>query len=124
MEKEKFAAALYVMVVLMTLSSSPGTAGDFNANGPVQMSTATRSSHEARANYYEEAASDMQAKVDEQNSLLKHYETKSYLYGRRAQDLKSATHALVRKYDRAAKVNMTEALFHRQMARQLVVDQS
>jgi hypothetical protein len=35
----------------------------------------------------------MQAKAEEQKKLLQHYEEKSYLYGREAQDLISHTGA-------------------------------
>jgi hypothetical protein len=58
----------------------------------------------------------MQAKVEEQKQLLEHYEDKSYLYGRRAQDLQSHTAALVRHYEKTIKANIQEAALHRQMA--------
>ena len=35
--------------------------------------------------------------LDEQLQLLEHYESKSYLYGRQAQDLQSQTRAKIRK---------------------------
>jgi hypothetical protein len=57
----------------------------------------------------------MQAKSDEQKRLLEHYEDKSYLYGKRAQDLQSHTSALIRKYEQAARSNMREAMAHRRM---------
>ena len=41
----------------------------------------------------------MHNKAEEQKKLLEHYEEKSYLYGRQAQDLESHTSALVRKYE-------------------------
>ena len=58
----------------------------------------------------------MQAKAEEQKKLLQHYEEKSYLYGREAQDLISHTSALVRKYGETAQENRKEAALHRQMA--------
>jgi hypothetical protein len=66
--------------------------------------------------YFQDAASEMQAKAEEQKKLLKHYEEKSYLYGREAQDLISHTTALVRKYGETAQENRKEAAAHRRMA--------
>ncbi|WP_256327631.1 hypothetical protein [Nitrosospira sp. Nl5] len=72
--------------------------------------------HEAVAKHYEDVAKELQAKIQEQKQLLAHYEDKSYLYGRRAQDLQAHADALVRKYEEAAKANLKEAALHRQMA--------
>jgi hypothetical protein len=58
----------------------------------------------------------MQAKAQEQKQLLEEYESKSYLYGRRSQDLQSHTYALVRKYEKELKTNIKEAALHRQKA--------
>jgi hypothetical protein len=72
--------------------------------------------HDALAQYFENVAREMQAKAEEQRKLLQHYEEKSYLYGRTAQDLKSHTTALLRKYNNTAEENRKEAAIHRQMA--------
>ncbi len=79
----------------------------------------TRSDHEAVAKYYEDAATQMQAKLKEKKELLEHYEDKSYLYGRQAQDLQSHTEALVRNYEQTVRANIQEAALHRQMASKL-----
>ena len=79
----------------------------------------TRSDHEAVAKYYEDAAAQMQAKVKEKKELLEHYEDKSYLYGRQAQDLQSHTEALVRNYEQTVRANIQEAALHRQIASKL-----
>lgn len=63
----------------------------------------------------ENAAGEMQTKAEEQKRLLEHYEEKSYLYGRQAQDLKSHTAALVRKYNEVAAENIREAPVYRQL---------
>lgn len=76
----------------------------------------TRSDHDALTMYFEGAAKEMQTKTEEQKRLLEHYEQKSYLYGRQAQDLKSHTWALARKYEETAEANIKEAAVHRQMA--------
>ena len=64
-------------------------------------------------------AKEMQTKAAEQKKLLEHYEEKGYLYGRQAQDLKSHTAALVRKYEETAEENLKEAALHRQMAAEM-----
>ena len=75
--------------------------------------------HEVVAKYYEDEARKMQEKTKELKVLLEHYEEKSYLYGKKAQDLQAHTEALVRKYERAAKADAKEAASHRQIALRL-----
>lgn len=76
----------------------------------------TYSDHNALASYFENAAREIQTKAKEQKKLLEHYEEKGYLYGRQAQDLKSHTAALVRKYEETVEENIKEAAAHRLMA--------
>lgn len=76
----------------------------------------TRSDHDTLTKYFEGAAKQMRTKAEEQKKLLDHYEEKSYLYGRQAQDLKSHTWALARKYEETAEAYIKEAAAHRQMA--------
>ena len=54
--------------------------------------------HETVAKYYEDEPKKMQEKTKELKVLLEHYEEKSYLYGKKSQDLQAHTEALVRKY--------------------------
>ena len=49
----------------------------------------TRSDHVVLAEHYEEAAKEMQLKAEEHKKLLSQYESKAYLYGRQAQNLKT-----------------------------------
>jgi hypothetical protein len=88
---------------------------DSNIFAAAQSAT-TPGEHEAVAKYYEDAANAMRAKMQEQQQLLEHYQDKSYLYGRRAQDLQAHTDALVRKYEQAVKSNVKEAHAHHEMA--------
>jgi glucan-binding YG repeat protein len=75
--------------------------------------------HEIVAKYYEDEAKKMQAKVKELKALLEHYEDKSYIYGKKAQDLQAHTEALVRKYEQGAASDAKEAASHRQIALRL-----
>jgi predicted RNase H-like nuclease (RuvC/YqgF family) len=79
----------------------------------------TQDDHDALAKLYEDAATELQAKVAETKELLEHYEDKSYLYGRRAQDLQSHTHALIRNYEKSVRKNLQAAAMHRQIAGRL-----
>ncbi|ABB74926.1 hypothetical protein SAMN05216403_12516 [Nitrosospira multiformis ATCC 25196] len=72
--------------------------------------------HETVAKYYEDEAGKSRAKIRELRGMLAHYEEKSYLYGKKAQDLQAHTEALVRKYEEAAKADAREAASHRQIA--------
>ena len=74
-----------------------------------------KADHEALAQHYEEAAKEMQLKVDEHKKLLSQYESKSYLYGKQAQDLKAHCQRLIDIYEKAAEENLSMAKLHRQM---------
>ncbi|MGZ8183756.1 MAG: hypothetical protein ACXWT1_17530 [Methylobacter sp.] len=75
----------------------------------------TKADHEALAEHYEEAAKDMQLKVDEHKKLLSQYQSSSYLYGRQAEDFKAHCERLIDVYEKAAKENLEMAKMHRQM---------
>jgi hypothetical protein len=90
--------------------------GDHTDIQTVARNAVTRSDHEAVAKYYDDEATRMKAKAQEQKELLKHYEDKSYLYGRRAQDLQAHTDALIRHYEKGVKMSIKEAALHRQIA--------
>ena len=123
----KVFAALSIVGLLASLSPSAFAAQSDDASVTSEASeiraagqnATTRSDHEAAAEYYEDAATQIQAKVEEQKQLLEHYEDKSYLYGRRAQDLQSHTTALVRHYEKTVKTHIQQAALHRQMASKL-----
>lgn len=78
----------------------------------------TRSDHDALTKYFEDKAEEIHSKDEEQKKLLEHYEQKSYLYGRQAQDLESRTSALVRKYEEIERASIKEAAAHRHMAKE------
>ncbi|MGZ8907751.1 MAG: hypothetical protein ACXW1U_18765 [Methylobacter sp.] len=87
---------------------------------PMDMSVAVRNAgskadHEALAQHYEEVANEMQVKVDEHKRLLGEYESKSYLYGRQAQDFKAHCQRLIDAYEKAAEENLSMAKLHREM---------
>ena len=75
--------------------------------------------HDNLAKQYRSAAKEMLIKVEDQKKLLQHYEEKSYLYGRQAQDKQSHTSALLHKYERAAEETLKQAAFHQRMASEL-----
>jgi predicted ribosome quality control (RQC) complex YloA/Tae2 family protein len=79
----------------------------------------TYADHDSLAKQYENAAKEMRVKAEEQNKLLEHYEDKSYLYGRRAQDLQAHTSALLRRYQQFAEENLRQAAYHQKMASEL-----
>ncbi|KIO49086.1 hypothetical protein [Nitrosospira sp. NpAV] len=79
----------------------------------------SESQHTILAKSHEDKAKALWVKAQEQKQLLEHYEEKSYLYGKRAQDLQSSTWALIRNYEGAAMANMKEAVAHRRIASEL-----
>ncbi len=74
---------------------------------------------ERLAKQYESSARELLVKAEEQKKLLQHYEEKSYLYGRQAQDNQSHTSALLNKYQQAAAETIKQAAFHHKMASEL-----
>ena len=109
-------AGLLVSMSPLAIAAEPIDTPEIRA--AVQNAT-SRSDHEAVAKYYENAATQMQAKVKEEKKLLEQYENKSYLYGRQAQDLQSHTAALIRRHEQTVAADMQEAALHRQMASKL-----
>lgn len=82
----------------------------------------TYNNHNALAKRFENLAKEMHMQAEEQKRLLEHYQEKSYLYGRQAQDRKSHTWALMHRYEQAAKTSLSKAAAHRQMAAKLKQD--
>jgi hypothetical protein len=82
----------------------------------------TYNDHNALAKGFENLAKEMRMQAEEQRKLLEHYQEKSYLYGRQAQDLKSHTWALMHRYEQAAKTSLGKAATHRQTAAKLKQD--
>ena len=121
MKKRKTMAFLCVPGVVAALLSPAlfsSAASATEAQAEVHSAVAV-DDYETKAKFHENAAREMQAKVQKQKELLEHYEDKSYLYGGNAQDLQGHTHALIREYEKAVKAHLKEAALHRQKAIQL-----
>ena len=88
---------------------------------PMDMSQAVQSAtskydQEELADYYEKAANEMQVKVDEHKKLLDQYQSKSYLYGRQAEDLKAHCQELITVYEKAVVADRKMAEIHHKIA--------
>ena len=79
----------------------------------------THGDHNRLAEQYQSMAKELSLKTEEQKKLLQHYEERSYLYGKQAQDKQSHTRALVRKYQRVANEAIIQAAFHQKKALEL-----
>jgi hypothetical protein len=118
--KRRFIAILFMLGLLASCAPmSPYEMVDSPALRKTVESARTHSDHDALTRHFETLAGEMRRKAEEQRQLLQHYEEKSYLYGRQAQDRQSHTWALMRKYEQAAKTSQSNAASHRQMATQL-----
>ena len=93
-------------------------ANDQNNEYSAELRTIDPSNHDAMATYYEEAANEMKAKLQAQKKRLEDYDSHSYYYGRRGQDVRSHTTANIRMYVNTIKENMKEAALHRRMAQE------
>jgi hypothetical protein len=76
----------------------------------------TKADHEALAKHYDEAADDMQAKVDEHKKLLAHYEKEPYLYPKQTPSMTAHCQMLINAYQSAVEENRAMADGHRSMA--------
>ena len=118
MNKRTFFSGLFLSLLAACAQLSPHEAVQNTTARRVIQNARMRGDHDALGEYFEDTARKMQAKAGEEKKLLEHYEEKSYLYGRRAQDLKAHTAALVRKYTKSAEENLKQAALHRKMARE------
>ncbi|MER0170246.1 MAG: hypothetical protein A4S08_05180 [Proteobacteria bacterium SG_bin4] len=76
----------------------------------------TRADHEALAKYYEDAAKETQAKLQEHQKMYEEYEAHRQYYGRRGLDMDAMCRALIHFYGQATEKNMEMAESHRKMA--------
>lgn len=76
----------------------------------------TPANHEAVAKFYDEAAKEMQAKVQEHKKMYEQYQAESQYYGRQGLDMASMCQGLIRAYEKAATENLEMAASHRKMA--------
>lgn len=124
--KEKIEKILVLLSMLGLLASCAQTqvrppeaqrAQNAHARGAAE--ARTHVDHSNLARQYENMARELLAKTEERKKLLQHYEEKSYLYGKRAQDMQSHTWALLHKYEKTTKETVKQAAFHRRMASEL-----
>lgn len=101
-----------VLAIFSTLTCCAQTNSELLVSG-----TKIPNDYDALVKHFETVAKEMQVKQEEQEKLLEHYEAKSYLYGRQAQDLKSHCQALLRNYQQAAEAaNANLANIRQEMA--------
>ena len=108
-----------LLITLLFTVSLMSACSEMNPH-PMDMSQAvqnaeSKADHEALAKHYEEAANEMQLKVEEHKKLLSQYQSKSYLYGKQAQSFKDHCQWLINAYEKAAEENLSMANMHRQM---------
>ena len=113
--KTKTSLALVAVFGLGLLDSCTINPHPMDMTQAVQ-SAKTRSDHDALSKHYEDAAKEMQLKVEEHKKSLAQYEANKSLYGKQAQSLISHCQGLVRIYEQAVAENKSMAESHRQMA--------
>src|SRR5690348_17319392 len=115
---EKLLAVLAIALLASCAQMSPLEAQDADIRKDAE-NARTYADHDRLAKQYENTAKELLVKAEEQKKLLQHYEEKSYLYGRQAQDYQSHTSALLNKYQQAAAETIKQAAFHQKMASEL-----
>jgi predicted small lipoprotein YifL len=115
----KFVSVLS-MLGLLASCAQMGPLEAENANTHKAAETATTyADHNRLEKQYQNIVKESLVKAEEQKKLLEHYEEKSYLYGRRAQDLRSHTEALLHRYQQTAEESVKQASFHQKMASEI-----
>lgn len=79
-------------------------------------SAKTRSDHEALAKHYEDAAKEIQVKVEEHKKVLAQYQPSRGIYLGYTRIFTDHHQALIYAYEQAVAANMRMAEAHRQMA--------
>lgn len=79
----------------------------------------TPADHNALAKHYEDAAKEMQSKVQEHKKMLETYGSNTSHYGKQALDLQSHCRNLINAYEQAVRANMDMADSHRKMATEI-----
>lgn len=65
--------------------------------------------HAALTKHFEDEANELQIKVDEHKKFLSQFESKSFLYGRHANDLKAHSQEVIDLYQKAIIANQDMA---------------
>lgn len=108
------------IVLLIALSAlGLGACAHLNPH-PMDMTQAiknatTKTDHEALAKHYENAAKDLEVKLNEYKRVLEEYELHGAYYGKQALDLQSHARSSVTAYEQAIKANLDMAKSHRVM---------
>ena len=79
----------------------------------------TPAEHNVLAKHYDDAAKEMQSKIEEHKKMIEQYEAQRQYYGKRGPDMESMCRALIHSYEQAAKANMDMADSHRKMATEI-----
>ncbi|PTR05017.1 hypothetical protein C8R32_1392 [Nitrosospira sp. Nsp5] len=112
-----------VVVSMLGLLASCAQMAPFEAQNAdtrrVAENARTYFDHDTVARQYEITARELLAEVERQKKLLEHYEDKSYLYGKRAQDMRAHTWALLRRYEMAAEETVKRAALHQKISSEL-----
>lgn len=80
----------------------------------------TSKDHFVLADYYENVAQEMHAKIDEKKADLEEYDDHSVYYGRQGQELKSHAKGNIRYYEEALEDANEMATMHRETAVRLL----
>lgn len=113
--RTKTGFALLAVMGLSLLASCAMNPHPMDMTQAVQ-SAKTRSDHESLAKHYEEAAKEMQIKVEEHKKALAHYEAYRLSYRRSGLYIVNHCQNLVRIYEQAVEENMSMAKSHRELA--------
>ena len=105
---------LFLIIMGLLVSGVQMNAYSMDMGQAVQTAK-TRADHEALAKYYDDAAKEMQSKVQEHQKMYEKYQAESQYYGRQGLDMESMCLGLIRAYEQAVKENTSMAASHRKM---------
>lgn len=111
------AKTFFAALIIFSFLASTVTMATESANiNDAEAKAKTPVDHIKLAEYYENEAKSLRAKVEEEKVILDEYDNHSYYYGPEGQLYESHHEAMMLEYEKAAKRSMEIAASHRKMA--------
>ncbi|MDT8406205.1 MAG: hypothetical protein RQ715_03035 [Methylococcales bacterium] len=105
------------LLVLLSLVGCASTQGPAVHDWATDVQNAsTREAHLLLAEHYEQLAQTMEQDAEEQHRMLVQYQKRPHVYGKRIQELKSRSRAMILDFKKAAEESRAMADYHRLLA--------
>ena len=108
---------IVALIILGLLTScAPMSLHAMDMTQATQAAKTRTEDHQVLVKYYEKAAKEAQAKLQEHKEMYEEYEAHKQYYGRQGLDMESMCRGLIHFYEQTAETSMKMAESHRKMA--------